>query len=142
MRRCWRNAISASSPETGVASCLPAPPAMVDPGGVAVPLGPDARTAAGALAQAIAGRLRAALTAQRHPQDTTTIDLCHRTFGGQLVLEQRTTELQAKFEALQAMHAHFVETVARLEALELHKNPSIQSTAVKSLGGKMVGVMP
>ena len=68
-------------------------------------------------------------------------------------LEQRTMELQqqeaqmavleAKFEALQAMHAHFVETMAaRLAALELHKNPSLQSTAEKSLGGKRVDVMP
>jgi hypothetical protein len=59
------------------------------------------------------------------------------------VLEQRTAELQAKFEALQAMHAHFVETVAvRLEALELHKNPSIQSTAENSRDSKRVDVRP
>jgi hypothetical protein len=85
-------------------------------------------------------------------------------------LEQRTAELQQKeaqmvvlastVEDLKAKYAS-LETVAarkeaqmavlaskleaaaaRLEALELHKNPSIQSTAEKSLSGKMVEVMP
>jgi hypothetical protein len=68
-------------------------------------------------------------------------------------LEQRTAELQqkeaqiaaleSKVEDLKATHAHFVETVAaRLEALELRTNPSIQITAEKSRGSKRVDVMP
>ena len=49
--------------------------------------------------------------------------------------------LESKVEELKAKHAYF-ETVARLEALELRKNHSIQITAAKNLGDKMVEVMP
>ena len=60
-------------------------------------------------------------------------------------LEKRTAELkqkeaqiamlESKVEDLKTKHAYFVETVAaRLEALELRKNHSIQITAEKSLG--------
>ena len=49
---------------------------------------------------------------------------------------------QSKVEDLKAKHAYFETVAARLEALELRQNPSIQITAEKSLGAKMVDVMP
>jgi hypothetical protein len=39
-------------------------------------------------------------------------------------------------------HAYFETVVARLETLELRNNHSIQTAAEKSLGDKMVDVMP
>jgi hypothetical protein len=67
-------------------------------------------------------------------------------------LEKRTAELkqkeaqiavlESKVEDLEAKHAYFEAMAARFEALELLKNHSIQITAEKSLGGKMVDVMP
>jgi 3-deoxy-D-manno-octulosonate 8-phosphate phosphatase KdsC-like HAD superfamily phosphatase len=67
-------------------------------------------------------------------------------------LEKRTAELkqkeaqiavlESKVEDLKAKHAYFETVAARLEALELRKNPSIQITAEKSLGDKMVDVIP
>ena len=67
-------------------------------------------------------------------------------------LEKRTAELkqkqaqmavlESKVERLKAKHANFEAVVARLEALELRQNPAIQLSAEKSLGGKMVDVMP
>jgi hypothetical protein len=59
-------------------------------------------------------------------------------------LEKRTAELkqkeaqiavlESKVEDLRAKHAYFETVAARLEAMELRKNPSIQLTAEKSLG--------
>jgi Tfp pilus assembly protein PilV len=67
-------------------------------------------------------------------------------------LEKRTVELkqkqaqlavlESKVEELKAKHAYFETVAARLEALELRKNHSIQITAEKSLGDKMVELMP
>jgi hypothetical protein len=67
-------------------------------------------------------------------------------------LEKRTAELKQKeaqmavleseVKDLTAKHAYFETVAARLEALELGQNPSIKITAEKSLGGKMVDVMP
>jgi hypothetical protein len=67
-------------------------------------------------------------------------------------LEKRTAELkqkeaqiavlESKVEELTAKHAYFETVAARLEALELRKNHSIQITADKSLGDQMVVVMP
>jgi len=67
-------------------------------------------------------------------------------------LEKRTAELrqkeakvavlESKVEELTAKHAYFETVAARLEALELRQNPSIQITAGKSLGEKMADVMP
>jgi len=57
-------------------------------------------------------------------------------------LEKRTTELQQKEAQIAVLESKLEAVAARLEALELRQNPSIQSTAVKSLGGKMVDVMP
>ena len=67
-------------------------------------------------------------------------------------LEKRTAELkqkeaqmavlESKVEELTAKHAYFETVAARLEALELRKNHPIQITAEKSLGDKMVDVMP
>jgi len=67
-------------------------------------------------------------------------------------LEKRTAELKQKdaqiavleseVKDLKAKHAYFETVAARLEALELGQNPSIKITAEKSLGGKMVDVMP
>jgi hypothetical protein len=67
-------------------------------------------------------------------------------------LEKRTAELrqkeaqlavlESKVEELKAKHAYFEIVAARLQALELQKNHSIQITAEKSLGDKMVNVMP
>ena len=67
-------------------------------------------------------------------------------------LEKRTAELkhkqaqiavlESKVEDLKAKHAYFETVAARLEALELRQNPSIQTTAGKSLSDKMLGVMP
>jgi hypothetical protein len=68
-------------------------------------------------------------------------------------LEKRTAELkqkeaqiavlESKVEDLKAKHAYFETVAARLLALELRKNYSIiQITAEKSLGDKMVNVMP
>lgn len=61
-------------------------------------------------------------------------------------LEKRTAELkqkeaqiavlESKVEDLNAKHAYFESVAARLEALELRKNQSIQITAEKSLGGE------
>jgi hypothetical protein len=58
-------------------------------------------------------------------------------------LEKRTAELKQKeaqlvvlesmVEELKAKHAYFETVAARLEALELRNNPSIQITAEKSL---------
>ena len=66
-------------------------------------------------------------------------------------LEKRTAELkqkeaqiavlESKVEELKAKQAYFETVAARLEALELRITP-IQITAEKSLGGKMVNVMP
>jgi hypothetical protein len=50
-------------------------------------------------------------------------------------LEKRTAELKQK-------EAQIAALAARLEALELQKNPSTQITATKSLADKMVDVMP
>jgi ATP-dependent Clp protease ATP-binding subunit ClpA len=67
-------------------------------------------------------------------------------------LEKRTAELkqkeaqvavlESKVEDLKGKHAYFETLTARLEALELRKNPSIHITTEKSLGDKMVDVMP
>ena len=67
-------------------------------------------------------------------------------------LERRTAELkqkeaqiavlESKIEELTAKYAYFETVVARLEALELRKNPSIHITAEKSLGDKMVDLLP
>ena len=67
-------------------------------------------------------------------------------------LEKRTAELklkeaqiavlQSEVKDLKAQHAYFETVAARLEALELRRNHSIQITAEKSLGDKMVDVMP
>jgi trimeric autotransporter adhesin len=67
-------------------------------------------------------------------------------------LEKRTAELkqkeaqmaglQSEVKDLKAKHAYFETVAARLEALELRKNDSIQITAEKSLDDKMVNVMP
>jgi Chaperone of endosialidase len=67
-------------------------------------------------------------------------------------LEKRTVELKqkeaqmavlvSKVEELTAKHAYFETVAARLEALELRNNPSIQIRAEKSLGDKRVEVMP
>jgi hypothetical protein len=67
-------------------------------------------------------------------------------------LEKRTTKLkqkeaqiaalESKVEDLKAKHAYFEALAARLEALELRKNQSIQITAEKSLGDKVVEAMP
>jgi Tfp pilus assembly protein PilV len=59
-------------------------------------------------------------------------------------LEKRTAELkqkEAQIAELTAKQASFEAMAARLEALELRINP-IQITAEKSLGDKMVNVMP
>jgi len=50
--------------------------------------------------------------------------------------------LESKVEELKAKHAYFETVVARLEALELQKNLSIQITAEKSLGDNIVAVTP
>jgi trimeric autotransporter adhesin len=62
-------------------------------------------------------------------------------------LEKRTAELkqkqaqmavlESKVEELKAKHAYFETVVARLDALELRQNPSIQITAEKSLGASL-----
>ena len=67
-------------------------------------------------------------------------------------LEKRTAELkqkeaqmavlQSEVKDLKAKHAYFEIVAARLEALELRNNHSIQITAEKSLGDQMVDVMP
>ena len=67
-------------------------------------------------------------------------------------LEKRTAELkhkeaqiavlESKVKDLKAKHAYFETVAARLEALELRQNPSIQIAAEKSLGDPMVNVMP
>jgi hypothetical protein len=67
-------------------------------------------------------------------------------------LEKRTAELkqkeaqmallQSEVKDLKAKHAYFETVAARLEALELRNNPSIQIRAEKSLGDKRVEVMP
>ena len=67
-------------------------------------------------------------------------------------LETRTAELKQKeaqiavlalkVEELRAKQAYFETVAARLEALEFRQNQSIQVTAEKSFGGKMVDVMP
>jgi trimeric autotransporter adhesin len=59
-------------------------------------------------------------------------------------LEKRTAELkqkqaqlavlESKLEDLKAKHAYFERVVARLEALELRKNPAIEITAEQGLG--------
>jgi hypothetical protein len=50
--------------------------------------------------------------------------------------------LQSEVKDLKAKHAYFEIVAARLEALELRNNHSIQITAEKSLGDQMVDVMP
>jgi len=50
-------------------------------------------------------------------------------------LEKRTVELKQK-------EAQIAALAARLEALELRQNHSIQIAAEKSLGDKMVDVIP
>ena len=45
--------------------------------------------------------------------------------------------LESKVEDLKAKHAYFETVAARLEALELRKNHSIQITAEKSLGDNL-----
>ena len=67
-------------------------------------------------------------------------------------LEKRTAELKqkeaqiavlaSKVQELTAKQAYFETVAARLEALELRHNHSIQISAEKSLGDKMVDVMP
>jgi hypothetical protein len=50
--------------------------------------------------------------------------------------------LQSEVKDLKTKHAYFETVAARLEALELRNNPSIQIRAEKSLGDKRVEVMP
>jgi hypothetical protein len=67
-------------------------------------------------------------------------------------LEKRTAELkhkeaqiavlESKVEDLRAKQDYFETVAARLEALELQKNQSIQIKAEKSLGDKIVDLMP
>ena len=67
-------------------------------------------------------------------------------------LEKRTAELKQKeakvavleseVKDLKAKQAYFETVAARLEALELRNHLSIQITAEKSLGDKMIDVMP
>src|SRR6516162_8537110 len=60
-------------------------------------------------------------------------------------LEKRTAELkqkEAQIAELTAKQASFEAMAARLEALELQKNQSIQITAEKGLADKTVNVMP
>ena len=67
-------------------------------------------------------------------------------------LEKRTAELrqkeaqvavlQSEVKDLKAKHTYFETVAARLEALELRQNPSIQIAAEKVLGDKMVDVIP
>ena len=59
-------------------------------------------------------------------------------------LEKRTAELkqkEAQIAELKAKQAYFETVVARVEALELRQNPSIQITAAKSLGDE-IDVLP
>ena len=49
--------------------------------------------------------------------------------------------LESKVEELKAKQAYFETVAARVEALELRKNHSIQITAEKSLGDE-IDVMP
>src|SRR5262249_39315751 len=62
--------------------------------------------------------------------------------GGAQTKEGTDAVLESKVEDLKAKYAYFETVAARLEALELQKNPSIQITVEKSLGSKMVDVMP
>ena len=67
-------------------------------------------------------------------------------------LEKRTAELkqrkaqiavlQSEVKDLKAKHAYFETVAARLEALELRKNHSIQKTDEKSFGDTMADAMP
>ncbi len=56
--------------------------------------------------------------------------------------EARIAVLESKVEELKAKHAYFETVLTRLEALELRQNPSTQISAEKSVGGKMIDVMP
>ena len=59
-------------------------------------------------------------------------------------LEKRTAELkqkEAQIAELKAKQAYFETVVARVTALELRQNPSIQITAAKSLGDE-IDVLP
>jgi hypothetical protein len=57
-------------------------------------------------------------------------------------LEKRTAELQQKEAQIAALESKLAAVAARLEALELHKNSSLQITAETSRGDKRVDVMP
>jgi hypothetical protein len=50
--------------------------------------------------------------------------------------------LESKVADLAAKHAYLETVTARLEALALRTNPSIQITAENSRGSKRVDVMP
>jgi hypothetical protein len=56
--------------------------------------------------------------------------------------EAKIAVLESKVEELAAKQAYFETVAARLEALDLRRNPSVQITAEKSLDGKRVGEMP
>ena len=56
--------------------------------------------------------------------------------------EQRTAELQQKEAQMAVLASKLAAVAARLEALELRKNPSIQITAENSRGSTRVDVMP
>jgi predicted DNA-binding ArsR family transcriptional regulator len=58
------------------------------------------------------------------------------------VLESKQETFAKIVEELKAKQVYFETVAARLESLELRKNDSIQITAEKSLGDKMVNVMP
>jgi hypothetical protein len=51
--------------------------------------------------------------------------------------EAQLAVLESKIEDLKAKHAYFETVAARLEALELRNNHSIQITAEKSLGDNL-----
>jgi prefoldin subunit 5 len=58
------------------------------------------------------------------------------------LLAQRTAELQQKEAQLAVLDSKLAAVAARLEALELHKNPALQITAEHSRGDKRGDVMP
>jgi hypothetical protein len=57
-------------------------------------------------------------------------------------LEKRTEQISVLESELKQKDAQIADLVARLDALELRRNPSVQITAEKSLAGKAVDEMP
>jgi hypothetical protein len=89
-----------------------------------------------------AGDLAGILMSAVQALERRTAELQQKEAQMAVLEEKRTAELQQKEAQIAVLASKLEAVAARLEALELHKNPSLQITAEQSRGSKRVDVMP